>query len=109
MVVPSQPSILAFSQRQVGRLTGLAERQLRYWDDTGLVSPQYATENRRRPYSRVYSYRDVVGLSALALLLYVACFAAAGRARPPDSPGCRACARSAAGVGRQRRRAAVLG
>ena len=42
-------------------------RQLGYWDRIGFFSPQYADENRRA-FSRIYSFRDVVGLRTLSLL-----------------------------------------
>lgn len=61
--------MLAFSAQQVCRLTGLSQRQLRYWDQSGFFTPQYADDNRRRPYSRIYSFQDVVGLRTIALLL----------------------------------------
>lgn len=60
--------MLAFSLDHVRRLTGLSLRQLRYWDDTGFFSPQYTRENRRRLYSRVYSFRDLVALRTIAEL-----------------------------------------
>lgn len=60
--------IRAFSAEHVARLTGLSKRQLSYWDDTGFFSPVYAFENRRSPYSRVYSFRDVVGLRVVSVL-----------------------------------------
>jgi uncharacterized protein (DUF433 family) len=66
--INNQPRILAFSQDQVNRLTGLSVRQLQYWDRTGLFVPELAMHDRRRPHSRIYSYRDVVGLRTLALL-----------------------------------------
>ena len=62
------PAILAFTADQVRRLTGLTDRQLRYWDNSGFFSPAYADERRRRPYSRVYSVKDLVALPTLALL-----------------------------------------
>ena len=43
-------------------------RQLRYWDDTGFFRPRYASEDRRSPYGRVYSFRDIVGLRTLSVL-----------------------------------------
>jgi uncharacterized protein (DUF433 family) len=61
-------SVLAFSTDQVCRLTELSVRQLRYWDQTGFFSPEYAPGYPRAAYSRVYSFRDVVGLSAIGLL-----------------------------------------
>ena len=64
----SQLEVLAFSVEQVCRLTDLSLRQVRYWDDTEFFSPEYAPGYRRAAYSRVYSFRDVVGLSTISLL-----------------------------------------
>jgi uncharacterized protein (DUF433 family) len=58
----------AFTEEQVERLTGLTKAQLRYWDRTGFFAPQYGAENRRSPYSRIYSFKDVVGLRTLGVL-----------------------------------------
>jgi DNA-binding transcriptional MerR regulator len=60
--------IWAFSAGDVCRLTGLSLGQLRYWDRTRFFCPQYASDNRRDPFSRVYSFRDLVGLETLATL-----------------------------------------
>jgi uncharacterized protein (DUF433 family) len=60
--------VRAFSADHAVRLTGLSMRQLRYWDDTGFFRPRYAYEDRRSPYSRVYSFRDIVGLRTLSVL-----------------------------------------
>jgi uncharacterized protein (DUF433 family) len=60
--------ITAFTEANVERLTGLTTAQLRYWDQTGFFAPAYADDNRRSPFSRVYSFKDVVGLRTLALL-----------------------------------------
>jgi DNA-binding transcriptional MerR regulator len=60
--------VFAFSPEQVCRLTGLSDRQLRYWDETGFFSPAFREEVRRSPYARVYSFQDVVGLRALAVM-----------------------------------------
>jgi uncharacterized protein (DUF433 family) len=57
--------IAAFSAGQVERLTGLSKARLMYWDRTGFFAPSYADDNRRSPYSRIYSFRDVVGLRTL--------------------------------------------
>lgn len=67
-ITPGMTELLAFSAEQVCRLTGLSMRQLRYWDRTGLFRPRYADENRRHPFSRIYSFRDVVGIRTIALL-----------------------------------------
>jgi uncharacterized protein (DUF433 family) len=49
-------------------LTGLSVRQLGYLDRTGFFTPSFATDNRRRPFSRIYSFRDIVGLRTIAKL-----------------------------------------
>lgn len=60
--------ISAFSADQVVKLTGLTIRQLSYWDSLHFFQPQYASEDRRSPYSRIYSFKDVVGLRTLSIL-----------------------------------------
>jgi DNA-binding transcriptional MerR regulator len=60
--------VAAFSEEQVERLSGLTKSQLRYWDRTGFFEPKYADENRRRAYSRLYSFKDVVALRTLGVL-----------------------------------------
>jgi uncharacterized protein (DUF433 family) len=64
----SPKEVFAFSAEQVRRLTGLTHRQLRYWDDTDFFSPAFRDDARHTPFARVYSYRDVVGLRAIAEL-----------------------------------------
>lgn len=61
--------IAAFSAEQVVRLTGLTPRQLAYWDQTGFFKPQYAAEDRKVAYSRIYSFSDLVGLKTIAILI----------------------------------------
>lgn len=68
MAAPAPIEILAFSARQVCRLTGLSMSQLRYWDKTDFFSPEYAEEYGLGAFSRVYSFRDVVGLFVIGLL-----------------------------------------
>jgi uncharacterized protein (DUF433 family) len=60
--------ISAFSADQVVRLTRLTVAQLAYWDRIGFFQPQYAAAERRSPYSRIYSFKDVVGLRTLSIL-----------------------------------------
>jgi uncharacterized protein (DUF433 family) len=60
--------ISAFSIDQVSRLTGLSVNQLRDWDVSGFFAPAYAAKKRRTPYSRIYSFEDVVGLRVLSIL-----------------------------------------
>ena len=60
--------LVGFIAEHVRRLTGISDRQLRYWDQTEFFTPTYVDENRRHPFSRVYSFRDLVGLRAIAIL-----------------------------------------
>lgn len=61
-------AVRAFSAEHVVKLTGLSQSQLRYWDRTGFFQPEYASENRRSPFSRVYSFQNVAGLRTLGIL-----------------------------------------
>lgn len=60
--------IAAFSLKQACGLTGLSEAQLIEWDVSDFFAPSYAYENRRSPYSRIYSFEDIVGLRTLCIL-----------------------------------------
>lgn len=60
--------IKAFSAEQAERLTGLSSAQLREWDAAGFFQPSFAAENRKSPYSRIYSFEDIVGLRVLSIL-----------------------------------------
>ena len=62
-------TVVAFTADNVCQLTGLTKRQLGYWDRTGFFSPHYVDENRRRSFSRIYNFRDLVGLRTIALLI----------------------------------------
>lgn len=57
--------VSAFTEDHVSRLTGISKRQLRYWDNDGFFVPSMAYEDRSHPYSRLYSFRDVVSLKVL--------------------------------------------
>lgn len=60
--------IAAFSEEHVERLTGLSKSQLRYWDRTDFFRPSLAAENRRVPFSRIYSFKDLVSVRTLSVL-----------------------------------------
>jgi uncharacterized protein (DUF433 family) len=60
--------IETFSEESASRLTGVSMRQLRYWDSKGFFSPSLAYADRSQPYSRLYSFRDVVALKVLNAL-----------------------------------------
>lgn len=59
---------IAYTADHVARLTGLTPRQLGYWARTDFFKPHLIEIAGRRPYGRVYSFRDVVGLRTIALL-----------------------------------------
>ena len=61
-------TVQAFNADHVIRLTGLSRAQLRYWDATKFFKPEYAVTNTRDPFSRIYSFQNVVGLRTLGLL-----------------------------------------
>lgn len=51
------------------RVSGVSERRIAYWDKTGVLSPSLSPDVRTRgPYSRIYSFRDLVGLRTLGHL-----------------------------------------
>ena len=60
--------VAAFSEAQVERFTKLSQRRLRYWAKTGFFGPSFVEERPRLPYSRLYSFRDVVALRTLEML-----------------------------------------
>lgn len=60
--------ISAFSLEQASRLAGLTTATLISWDKNDFFRPSLASENRRTPYSRIYSFEDLVALRTLAIL-----------------------------------------
>lgn len=62
---PNVGIVAAFSEDQAHALSGVTKAQLRYWERTNFFWPSYAEENRRAPFSRIYSFRDIVALRVL--------------------------------------------
>ncbi|MGC6329893.1 DUF433 domain-containing protein [Rhizorhabdus sp. FW153] len=60
--------VAAFSLPQASKLTGVPEARLVDWDRECFFIPSLAYEDRRSPYSRVYSFEDLVGLRTLNIL-----------------------------------------
>jgi uncharacterized protein (DUF433 family) len=68
-VTGAENVLLAFSVDHAERVTGLSKSRLTRWDKLNFFSPEYADEeDRGNPYSRVYSFNDLVGLKTLAVL-----------------------------------------
>jgi uncharacterized protein (DUF433 family) len=64
----NKPVIVALTEDHVSAITGLSKGQLRAWDKRGFFVPKFAYDDRRSAYSRIYSFKDVVGLKAIAEL-----------------------------------------
>ncbi|MGH2724191.1 MAG: MerR family transcriptional regulator [Actinomycetota bacterium] len=58
-----------FTSHQASRLTGCTPRQLRYWDQIGLVRPSIQQTGGRPGVPRLYSFRDLVSLRVVTSLL----------------------------------------
>ena len=54
-----------FTEAEAVRLTGVSLRQLRYWDRTKFFVPSLASDDRTKPFSRLYSFRDLVSLRVI--------------------------------------------
>ena len=68
MVAKDSNVVSAFTEDQVERLTGVSVHQLRRWDRPGFYHPEYADDNRRNPFSRIYSFQYVLSLQILGAL-----------------------------------------
>ena len=60
--------VAAFSEEQIGRMVGLSKSRLRYWARTDFFKPSFVEEDGRLPYSRFYSFKDIVALRTLEML-----------------------------------------
>lgn len=60
--------VAAFSEEQIERMVGLSKGRLRYWASTGFFAPSFVEEDGRLPFSRFYSFKDIVALRTLELL-----------------------------------------
>lgn len=54
-------AILAFTTKEVQRLTGLSARRLQYWDETAFIRPSVAARQGRGS-PRLYGFQDLVQL-----------------------------------------------
>lgn len=58
-----------FTTHQATKFTGCTPRQLRYWDQIGLVKPSVQSTGGRPGVARLYSFRDLVALKVVRSLL----------------------------------------
>ena len=58
-----------FTSHQACRLTGCTPRQLRYWDQIGLVRPSIQRTGGRPGVPRLFSFRDLIALRVITSLL----------------------------------------
>jgi DNA-binding transcriptional MerR regulator len=58
-----------FTAHQASRFTGCTPRQLRYWDQVGLVRPSIQRTGGRPGIPRMYSFRDLVALRVVKSLI----------------------------------------
>lgn len=66
----SETVLAAFSIDHVAQVTRISKARLARWDKFGFFSPGYLDEDDKgNPYSRVYSFTDLVGLRTLKVLV----------------------------------------
>lgn len=60
--------VAAFTEAQAARLTGVSQRQLRYWASDGFFVPGLAVTQLELPAGPHYSFRDLVCLKVISAL-----------------------------------------
>jgi uncharacterized protein (DUF433 family) len=60
--------IAVFTEDQAARLTQVTRQQLRHWDRTGFFVASLGDRHPGAPYSRLYSFRDLVALKIIHAL-----------------------------------------
>jgi DNA-binding transcriptional MerR regulator len=58
-----------FTAHQASKFTACSARQLRYWDEIGLLRPSVQSTGGRPGVPRLYSFRDLVALRVVKSLL----------------------------------------
>jgi hypothetical protein len=58
-----------FTAHQACKFTGCTPRQLRYWDQIGLITPSVQRTGGRPGVPRLYSFRDLIALRVVKSLL----------------------------------------
>lgn len=60
--------ILALDSERASGLTGIPRSTLTHWENRGVFKASYVDPNPRAPNRRIYSFRDIVSLRALAVI-----------------------------------------
>ncbi|MGO9773576.1 MAG: DUF433 domain-containing protein [Roseiarcus sp.] len=60
--------VAAFTEAQVERLTGVSQRQLRYWANDGFYAPSLTVDDADLSSMRLYSFRDLVCLKVISAI-----------------------------------------
>ncbi|MBA2468964.1 MAG: DUF433 domain-containing protein [Chloroflexia bacterium] len=60
--------IVALDSNRVSKLTGIPKNTLAHWEKRGVFKASYIDPHPKVPFRRIYSFRDVVSLRALALI-----------------------------------------
>jgi len=60
--------VAAFTEAEVERLTGISQRQLRYWASDEFYIPGLKVEDKGLPTMRLYSFRDLLCLKVISAL-----------------------------------------
>lgn len=69
MATQSQNAVVAaFTEAQVERLTGISQRQLRYWATNSFYVPKIIINDPDLPTMRLYSFRDLVCLKVIGAI-----------------------------------------
>lgn len=58
--------IIALDSDKVARLTCISKATLASWERQGIITPSYVDPQENIPFRKIYSFRDVVSLRALA-------------------------------------------
>ena len=66
--VPNAPAVLAVTDKRACRLAHISMRRLRYWEETGLVSPSVSRQVSPGKTIRLYGFEDLLELLVAAEL-----------------------------------------
>lgn len=67
-MAPQKKVTMAFTASQIATLAGISVDRLRYWERTKAFEPERAKRIVSGPYSRIYSFQDLVNIRVMARL-----------------------------------------